>query len=411
VTRKTQFGIVLAGLFFALVGFTVGYRLKMTDHSGAVVHAPAYEPPLLYEDGTLAKAEAAFQAELQKPLGSIPKDDPLVTALVKEFPKPEPTVAPADVTKPVEATPASFSSSADVQPIPPAPLAVTGSTPPATPPAPTGNLPLPQAGIVVTLPPPLPANSFAITPPPKPIPIPPPGALVNAAPPVPQIEELGPPKLSPQTNAPPLHGTTSPVEPPVFPGVVMPPSTTPQPPSPAPMIVTSPSLGFVNPGYQPVTCVPVTASPPARNLPLTGTHPALLNEKNRVVLTNAMLEHLDDARTLFMHPGHGQCLSFMTAEQLNAQMLQLEADGRGDDKTRRLFFARTERVIVEPDGALTLAANLVSLAGLGHDIVIIGVGDHFEIWDAGRWKQYSNAETPKEIKQTSEIRLSMPVSN
>ena len=45
MTRKTQIGIVLAGLFFALVGFTIAYRLKMADGSHEALQAPADPTP------------------------------------------------------------------------------------------------------------------------------------------------------------------------------------------------------------------------------------------------------------------------------------------------------------------------------------------------------------------------------
>src|SRR5437879_4370587 len=196
----------------------------MADGSHEALQAPADPTPVvsLYEDGTLAKAEAAFQAELQKPLASIPKDDPVAAALLKEYPKPElgAIAPPTDTVKSIEATPTSFASPGakptelPALPIPASPL-------PADLTDPRVNLGLPQTA---DLAPPAPAGSRTG----------PEFAVVRHDPPlVLPADEISHPKLSPQTDPPPLHGTTTPTEPPGFPGAVTPPpalvpSVTPQ---------------------------------------------------------------------------------------------------------------------------------------------------------------------------------------
>jgi MraZ protein len=32
--------------------------------------------------------------------------------------------------------------------------------------------------------------------------------------------------------------------------------------------------------------------------------------------------------------------------------------------------------------------RLVQLAGLKHEVILLGVRDHLELWDAGRWEDY-----------------------
>jgi DNA-binding transcriptional regulator/RsmH inhibitor MraZ len=32
---------------------------------------------------------------------------------------------------------------------------------------------------------------------------------------------------------------------------------------------------------------------------------------------------------------------------------------------------------------------LADYAGLGKEVVLIGIDDHFELWDAARWQRYS----------------------
>ncbi|QQG43433.1 MAG: hypothetical protein HYW45_00245 [Candidatus Daviesbacteria bacterium] len=54
---------------------------------------------------------------------------------------------------------------------------------------------------------------------------------------------------------------------------------------------------------------------------------------------------------------------------------------------RRLIFSASYSAELDHQGRLVIPATLLELAKLGSEIVIIGVGDHFEIWDKSRWQE------------------------
>ena len=60
---------------------------------------------------------------------------------------------------------------------------------------------------------------------------------------------------------------------------------------------------------------------------------------------------------------------------------------------KRLYYAQTERVSVGSDGRVTLSDRLAQFAGLSQEVVLVGIDDHFEVWDAARWKQYTQAKS------------------
>ena len=62
---------------------------------------------------------------------------------------------------------------------------------------------------------------------------------------------------------------------------------------------------------------------------------------------------------------------------------------------RRLYFAQTEAVDVDKNGRILVPERLVQFAGLQHDIVLIGVRDHLELWDGARWQQYLTQNAPR----------------
>lgn len=54
---------------------------------------------------------------------------------------------------------------------------------------------------------------------------------------------------------------------------------------------------------------------------------------------------------------------------------------------RRLIFSSSFSAELDHQGRLIIPAALLELAKLSSEVVIIGVGDHFEIWDQSRWQK------------------------
>jgi MraZ protein len=124
---------------------------------------------------------------------------------------------------------------------------------------------------------------------------------------------------------------------------------------------------------------------------LTGTHPRTLDDKKRLALPRRVREQLHDPATLFVTPGPDQSLWLFTQEALERLADRLDQAGSPAAEAgafRRLYFARTEAVDVDRSGRILVPDRLVQLAGLKHEVVLIGVRDHLELWDAERWQQY-----------------------
>jgi MraZ protein len=131
---------------------------------------------------------------------------------------------------------------------------------------------------------------------------------------------------------------------------------------------------------------------------LTGTYPRTLDDKNRLALPSRIREQLAKARQLFVAQGLDQCLWVYDRaglEKLAEKLDQVSATD-GEVRTfRRLFFAQMEAVDLDKTGRVLIPERLVQFAGLGHEVVLIGVRDHLEVWDAGRWQQYLTANSPR----------------
>jgi MraZ protein len=131
---------------------------------------------------------------------------------------------------------------------------------------------------------------------------------------------------------------------------------------------------------------------------LTGTHPRTLDDKKRLVLPKRVRDLLHDPKTLFATPGPDQTLwlySQTALEELSAKLDQTPATDAEARVFRRLYFAQTEAVDVDRNGRILLPERLVQFAGLQHEVVLLGVRDHLELWDAERWQQYLAQNAPR----------------
>jgi len=66
-----------------------------------------------------------------------------------------------------------------------------------------------------------------------------------------------------------------------------------------------------------------------------------------------------------------------------------------DLKERREIFSAMSYLEIDDQGRFVIPKNLLSYGGLMEKAVIIGVGDHFEIWDPVKWKKYAHTSTFK----------------
>jgi division/cell wall cluster transcriptional repressor MraZ len=52
-------------------------------------------------------------------------------------------------------------------------------------------------------------------------------------------------------------------------------------------------------------------------------------------------------------------------------------------------------VEIDRQGRLRVPPELARLASLGGDVVLLGVGDHLELWDRRTWESYLDEKQPR----------------
>ncbi len=131
---------------------------------------------------------------------------------------------------------------------------------------------------------------------------------------------------------------------------------------------------------------------------LTGTYPRTLDDKHRLALPKRIREQLGEAKQLFVTPGADQSLWLYDPRGLEKLAARLDETPATDSEARvfrRLFFAQMEEVDIDRNGRILIPERLVAFAALEHDIVLLGVRDHLEMWNAKRWQDYFAQHGPR----------------
>jgi MraZ protein len=124
----------------------------------------------------------------------------------------------------------------------------------------------------------------------------------------------------------------------------------------------------------------------------TGTHPRTLDDKKRMALPKRIREQLGEIRKLFVTQGQDKCLWLWSPNDLERLAEKIDQAPATDVEVRdfrRLFFSGAEEVDVDRNGRILIPDRLLQFAGLQHEVILLGVRDHLELWNAGRWKEYS----------------------
>ena len=110
----------------------------------------------------------------------------------------------------------------------------------------------------------------------------------------------------------------------------------------------------------------------------------------RLLLPKKVRELLK-GNTFILTKGFDNCLSGYdkddwekrAAELLNPSLLQPT-----DMDNRRYIFSSLVYLEIDEQGRFVVPKNLLEYGQLKEKVVIIGVGDHFEIWEANKWETY-----------------------
>lgn len=122
---------------------------------------------------------------------------------------------------------------------------------------------------------------------------------------------------------------------------------------------------------------------------LLGTHAPKLDEKGRVILPAKFREELSAGVVLTR--GQDRCLYVFSTkefEAVNETIRQAPITSKQARDYLRVFLSGASDEIPDKQGRVTIPPALRSYAGLGKELIVIGVGARAEIWDLAAWNEY-----------------------
>ena len=124
---------------------------------------------------------------------------------------------------------------------------------------------------------------------------------------------------------------------------------------------------------------------------LTGAYERTIDEKLRLALPRPFREAFEDERQLVLTPGTDGSLSLFSGRSFAGMAEQLAVRSPSGHEVRafsRLLYAQSHSVELDSQGRIRLPAELAKLGNLEGDVVVLGVGDHVELWNKSRWEAY-----------------------
>lgn len=132
-----------------------------------------------------------------------------------------------------------------------------------------------------------------------------------------------------------------------------------------------------------------------------GEYEPNLTKGNRLALPKKIREATTPDKSVVLTRGFDGCISGYTKKFWEAESVKTLSSGVDDKRNRllkRFMFSGAFEVEYDDQGRIILPKNLAENASIDIDssIVLVGAGDHFEIWNKENWKK-SLLEAEKEL--------------
>jgi MraZ protein len=128
-----------------------------------------------------------------------------------------------------------------------------------------------------------------------------------------------------------------------------------------------------------------------------------LDAKNRLSIPARFRASFSAGTVLAKDPE--TCVAVWTPETHEAIIERALADsnpmGSQYRKLSRFYQGNSFEIDLDASGRVTLPPPLLSHAGIEKEVVVVGVGDHLEVWDKGRWVREQDA-LDAEIEEVTE---------
>lgn len=127
-----------------------------------------------------------------------------------------------------------------------------------------------------------------------------------------------------------------------------------------------------------------------------GTYTRTLDDKCRLQIPTKLVESVPSR--FYVLRGFEGCLSVYPEESFKALLESLQKMSYLDEDSRayiRLAASSMSELPVDTHGRIALSKQLVDDYRIGKEVTIIGVLDHFEVWDSVSYAKYLVSRSPE----------------
>lgn len=129
-----------------------------------------------------------------------------------------------------------------------------------------------------------------------------------------------------------------------------------------------------------------------------GSYEHTLDEKNRLLIPKRIKEELKSENLLYILKGFEGCLAVYNQAEFNKLVKEAESISFNKKNSRdylRLVLGSVSELNIDKVGRVQLPVQTISKFQIGKQVVILGVGDHFEIWDLAKYNKYQKEANEK----------------
>lgn len=124
-----------------------------------------------------------------------------------------------------------------------------------------------------------------------------------------------------------------------------------------------------------------------------GSYEHALDEKGRLLLPKKIKEGLEGSSLLYIMKGFEGCLSVYNEDEFLKLTKECETISFNKKNSRaylRLVLSSVVELSIDKVGRIQLPSQILNKYQIGKQVTIIGVGDHFEIWDLNKFNSYQS---------------------
>ena len=122
-----------------------------------------------------------------------------------------------------------------------------------------------------------------------------------------------------------------------------------------------------------------------------GSNIVSLDEKNRLAIPKKLRTKLFEESTNLIITAHPEkCLLLYSSSEwmpIEKKLMSLSSFDKKISALQRLLVGYAEEISQDKAGRILLSQPLKDFARIGRNVIILGQGSHFEIWDKNLWDE------------------------